>query len=74
MIYIVPHARSAHRQALRIGSLLRHDRVKGVARFTFTANLRLYPSRGTPGKDGGLIVRLQPPFYKNFGCKKHFVV
>ena len=30
------------------------DRGKGVSRFTFTANRRLYPGHGTPGKDGRL--------------------
>ena len=70
-VFVVPHAQRpsagfVHRQPLS------HDRAKGVPRFTFTANLRLYPGRGAPGKDGSLLVRLQPPSYKNFGCKKLF--
>ena len=45
-------------QRLSAGSALwqplNRDRGKGVTRFTFTANRRLYPGRGAPGKDGRL--------------------
>ena len=47
--------RAAHRQASHSGSLFVHDWVKGHPQFTFTANRRPYPGRGTPGKDGSLI-------------------
>ena len=43
---------SAEKQAQRKSSPLFRDGVQGYRPFTFTARWRLYPSRGTLGKDG----------------------
>lgn len=56
-------SKHAARRACSYGSPVIHDGIRDSAPCTFTANRRLYPVRGAPGRDGCLIKQLVKLYY-----------